>query len=397
MNLLNKSNKSNKPNNLNNSNDSNDLNDLNDLNNPICEDIYNFDYHITELNLTEINLIGLTKKIIFKNILKKSWVDIFYGTYNKVNFFSNSIDLLPEHITHIQFNNYYDYPITKLPKSLIFIKFGFYFNQKVDNLSDEIKFLILGNNFTQDIDNLPSNLEYLYLDSFFNNYIDFLPSKLNKLFLGWHFNKPINNLPNSLEYLFINSYSFNHTLDCLPPNLDFLYFQGFTFNKSINNLPDSIQYLTINAYLANINKIPKNTKMFETSIIWNKIPDILNEEISEINITSCQKNLIHFNSDIICKFKNLKKIDLFCTFDTQVNWYCLPNHLDTIILNKDYDFQIDYIPTNIKTVYLYSLYRYKNFVKKNFPNVDFILYNNYAQCEYNKKKHPFKIIDIYTI
>jgi hypothetical protein len=97
------------------------------------------------------------------------------------------------------------------------------FNQSVDNLPNSLTHIKFGYNFNKSVDNLPLMIVWLEFDKCFNQYVDILPNNLKYLVFGDDFNKPVDNLPNSLEYL-----SF-----------------GKCFNQQINSLPNTIVYIGI--------------------------------------------------------------------------------------------------------------------------------------------------------
>jgi hypothetical protein len=121
--------------------------------------------------------------------------------------------------------------------------------------------------FNQSVDNLPNTITHLTLGGCFNKSVDNLPYSLTHLTLGGNFNGSLDYLPNSLTYLKIGNYYprkgmqyFNQSVDNLPPNLTHLILGG-VFNKLIDNLPHSLVYLEID-YMFNqtIRHIPNNLK-----------------------------------------------------------------------------------------------------------------------------------------
>lgn len=60
------------------------------------------------------------------------------------------------------------------------------------------------------LDNLPNSLTHLKFNNFFDNNVDYLPNLLTHLTFGINFNKPINNLPQKLLYLELNLHSIIH-------------------------------------------------------------------------------------------------------------------------------------------------------------------------------------------
>lgn len=95
------------------------------------------------------------------------------------------------------------------------ISFDSEFNESVDNLPDGITHLTFRYFFNQSVDNLPSSLTHLILGHHFNQSIDNLPSSITHLTLNFRFNKPINNLPSSLSELTLDR-TYSLPLDKVP-------------------------------------------------------------------------------------------------------------------------------------------------------------------------------------
>jgi hypothetical protein len=131
-----------------------------------------------------------------------------------------------------------------LPQNLTYITFNYYFNQKIDNLPKNLKILNLKtHDFNQKIDNLPKNLKILNLKTFdFNQKINKLPKNLIHLTLySLYFNKSINCLPK-----FLTSFSISWTINCdikLPKNVKYLSLT--CKNNLINNIPEHIEKVYI--------------------------------------------------------------------------------------------------------------------------------------------------------
>ena len=104
-----------------------------------------------------------------------------------------------------------------------------------------------GKRFNQSIDNLPNSITHIKFvwDSSFNHPLDNLPISLKSLvFNGWSkFNYPLDNLPDFLEHLETGS-RFNHLIDNLPRSLITIKF-GTCFNQSVNNIPRTVKNIFI--------------------------------------------------------------------------------------------------------------------------------------------------------
>lgn len=194
----------------------------------------------------------------------------------KLNKLQESINNLPNEITHLMLDDLYDEKIITLPlnlekliigcnfnkplgndnlpqnlKKIEFIKSDFFhivyqytlFNQKIDNLPNSLETLILSDEFNQQVPNLPHNLINLKFGIKFNQDVSCLPFTITNLEFGRNFNQSVDNLPNSIITLKFGD-MFNQSVDNLPNSIKNLTF-GDKFNQPINCLPNSINLIVL--------------------------------------------------------------------------------------------------------------------------------------------------------
>ena len=134
-----------------------------------------------------------------------------------------------------------------------------YYQQSIDWLPNEITHLIIGTNFNKPLNNLPASLKYLAFEP--DGYYNLLTL----------FNNRLDNLPHGLEELQLAICGNNTYLgENLPSTLKKLYIFGFGSKNMINmnNFPDSIEFLYLDKICLEIDKIdrlPSNLKVFESN------------------------------------------------------------------------------------------------------------------------------------
>jgi hypothetical protein len=109
---------------------------------------------------------------------------------------------------------------------------------------------------------LPNSLKKITFGYMFNHYIDQLPQNLEFLTLGEKFAKPVGNtLPNSITHLTFGN-KFNQPINSLPINLQFLTL-GYGFDKIVENLPSEIKQINVKTTYALdlIKKVPFGCKI----------------------------------------------------------------------------------------------------------------------------------------
>ncbi len=138
------------------------------------------------------------------------------------------------------------------------------------------------NNYDDSIDWLPEGITHLYLGSHFNNSLDNLPSTIKHIIIKKYncagntiFNMPLNKLPQGLETLEIcYNTKFNKPLNNLPTSLKKLCMSCFNYKYTLNNLPDSLEYISIKFFdYIKTTVLPKNLKIFDLAD-WDYINSI---------------------------------------------------------------------------------------------------------------------------
>jgi hypothetical protein len=143
------------------------------------------------------------------------------------------------------------------------------FNQSVDNLPNTLTHINFGRRFNQSVDNLPNNLTHLTFGAWFNQSVDSLPNNLTHLTFGVGFNQSVDYLPKNLTHLTFG-YSFNQKVDSLPSTLIEIGF--YSHCKIKNNIPNSIEFLNIffsvdDFYNEPIENIASNVKEIKINLV----------------------------------------------------------------------------------------------------------------------------------
>ena len=136
--------------------------------------------------------------------------------YKKVvlgDLINQSIDFLPDGVTHLQLGRRFNKPIMNLPRTLIHLIIA----------ANEVAYC----NFNQSLDYLPEGLEYLKI-------------RLNQVF-----NMPINNLPAGLKHLDLTCKAFRHPINNLPDGLESLVIKCFDYYNT-HHLPATLKTININ-------------------------------------------------------------------------------------------------------------------------------------------------------
>lgn len=208
--------------------------------------------------------------------------------------------------------------------------FKHHFNEPIDkyaNLIADKKKLIFSNYTLFDL-----SVKIYDFNDYYNKYLFSYYYKKSK------YNQPlIVNLNSNLEYL-IFSYYFNNLI-CLPNSLIFLII-GKCFNQSIE-LPESLQYLELNQF-ANYNLILPNLKFLS---INSNDTSLINNLPHSLQTLKLNKN---FDLDLNDLPSGITEI-IFCQFskyNKPLN--NLPNSLEKLILPKKYNMEIKNIPPKLK-------------------------------------------------
>ena len=157
-------------------------------------------------------------------------------------------------------DNNYDYSqdtmVIELIKKYKKVVLGDSINQSINFLPDGVTHLQLGRRFNKPIMNLPRTLTHLiiaandiaYCD--FNQSLDYLPEGLECLTvrLNQVFNIPINNLPVGLKHLDFGCKIFHHPINNLPNGLKSLVIGCFDYDNT-HNLPTTLTKVNITSKL----------------------------------------------------------------------------------------------------------------------------------------------------
>jgi len=182
-----------------------------------------------------------------ESFLPRNLLDIDLGRKFDKPIGSNGKSFLPEGISKLDFDYYFNQPIENyIPKGVTSIKFGNFFNQQIcttdgkPSLPDGLIYLEFGCAFNRPICNdttffLPNSIQILKFGKNFNNFIPHFPRNLKEIHFGSSFNQPVDNLPLGVEKIFFGS-QFNQPVDNLPNSITHLNF-GHNFNQPIDNLP----------------------------------------------------------------------------------------------------------------------------------------------------------------
>jgi hypothetical protein len=153
-------------------------------------------------------------------------------------------------------DNQYDYSqdtlVIELIKKYKKVVLGDSFNQSIDFLPDGVTHLQLGRRFNKPIMNLPRTLTHLIIASNdiaycdFNQSLDYLPEGLEylKIRLNKVFNMPINNLPVGLKHLDFRCMMFYHPINNLPDGLESLGILCFDYYNTYH-LPTNLKKVLI--------------------------------------------------------------------------------------------------------------------------------------------------------
>lgn len=146
--------------------------------------------------------------------------------------------------------------------------------------------------------------------------------------------------------------NFNYPIDRIPECVEIIEFRGFyqgLFNYNLNNLPQSIKKIYMfSAYYQNgYSNLPEN---LEELYIENS-----NNTIINLNNLPANLKLLNINSPLHESFTfdhlpvNLKHLHIgYSCGLLQARLDNLPESLETLEINADFNFQIDNLPNNLK-------------------------------------------------
>ncbi len=281
-----------------------------------------------------------TKDSIFiKENFTNSLLDILYliNKFNNVSFgnaINESLDILPDTITHLSIWNSCDIPIYKFPSNLIELELSNNHNYIIDNLPQTLEILSIGK-FTYDknskpFSNYPPNLKKLKISSNNSTGFDNLPSGLEELIISSSEKIDLDNLPESLKILQIINGK-NIQLEHLPNGLETLIINDSSCMSEIS-LPNNLISLSINPLLASITCFPQSLQKlkinhhFSGKSGWSIYSSFLNEKLPI----------------------NLKELIFDSNLNKDINLNILPDTIEVLNISSNQDCHITKLPSNIK-------------------------------------------------
>ena len=305
-------------------------------------------------NALDIYLISKYKKLIFSdyelndNLFERYEDSKLKDLSSLKSKFNQSVSNLPLNLTHLTFGVNFNQDVSNLPPNLTHLTFGDCFNKEVNNLPINLTHLIFGYYFNQVVNNLPLNLSHLTFGCDFNQDISNLPPNINYLTFGYCFNQEVNCLPPNLTHLTF-SWHFNKKVDNLPGNLTHLTF-GTCFNQELNNLPPTITHLTLGVRFQKFFEIPYRIKYLKLGCNNKYIIDNIPNNVEELDYG--------FNLELNNLPTSIIKLTFqkYCKYNKELN--CLPNFIEQIQLNEEYDKQIKNIQKSLKKIICSSNYKY---------------------------------------
>ena len=214
--------------------------------------------------------------------------------------YCKKITHVPNHITHIKFDNCFTQNINDLQdilSNVTHITFGNMFNTTVENLPSNLQVLRFAWDFNQCISHLPKGLKKVYFGERFNKPVDELPNSITHLTFGWDFDQSIDNLPNSLLFLDLSlCHDFDKELNNLPQKLERLILP-YNFTKTLHSIPKSVKNILIYRYciyendIEIFNSIP--TSVIDVTIIVDHLTDEMQLVSKNITHIKVHRNIIH--------------------------------------------------------------------------------------------------------
>jgi hypothetical protein len=196
-------------------------------------------------------------------------------------------------------------------------------------------------------------------------------NKYSNNFIGSKFNQEVD-LPLNLVHINFG-YRFDQKVD-LPPNLVHINF-GCRFDQKVD-LPSNLTHLTFGDYFNQKVNLPYNLKHLTFGYDFNQKVD-LPLDIKYLKINSNNKNLIDYLPDSIeelvldCDFnlelndlpQSIKKITFYSNYyNKELN--CLPLNIEYIQLPQTYDKEIIKYPNKLKTIKCSNKYKFINLLKE---------------------------------
>lgn len=274
-------------------------------------------------------------------------------------------NLLPESLTYLELNDYYNYDLDLINTNIKTLIIGppgsnssgtsafigmtgnqGTFNKSLNKLPNTlIDLKIRSHRFNQSLSNLPNTITSITLYSNeFNQELSKLPRLLTKLEIWCNsFNQYINNLPTDLEYLFLQSRTFNHSINIRHlQKLTYLKLECNNFNKLLDYLPLSLTKLELISTHFNqpVNKLPQSLTELYIGVgldenEYNIIDNNFSQSLDYLPQSLTKLTLVGSINESVSKLPiNLQSLDIYCDpFNQSLD--NLPSTLTLLDLNID--------------------------------------------------------------
>jgi hypothetical protein len=150
-----------------------------------------------------------------------------------------------ENLYKLEFDEYFNQPLTfDFPSSLRYIKFGKRFNKEIDLLPDHIEIIEFDNSsdFNIETNKYPNNLRYIKFGRGFKKSINSLPRGVEEVDMMYCFYNmtPIDRLPECLKFLIVNR---KEIVKCNISEETLVFYAIDTLEKTYLNVMNSIPYI----------------------------------------------------------------------------------------------------------------------------------------------------------
>lgn len=164
-------------------------------------------------------------------------------THLTLNNFSEPLNNLLAHVTHLTLVGHYDYAVNNLPQTITHLTFSEYFNNSYGTLPSKLTHLTFGDYYNRPVKNLPDTITHLTFGNKFNHPANNLPQSLTHLTFGYNFNQPVTQLPSNITHLTFGN-QFAKSVAKLPSSVTHLVL-GQNFRCKLNKLPHCLAHLTL--------------------------------------------------------------------------------------------------------------------------------------------------------
>jgi len=213
------------------------------------------------------------------------------------------------------------------------------FNQLTTVWPKNLKYLnIESGSFQKPLINLPNTLEKLEI----NFLVDYRENQ--DRFFKLKYEEPLRNLPESLKILILRNYGGN--LDKLPDQLHTLHL--YEYEEKITKLPDSLKMFRIEPDFADISELPDGLEILKLFVNLDEPLEVLPSNLKVLKTYG--ENIILDNLP-----QNLEKLAIMGYNNGSLD--NLPNSLislNLLNLQSDNEFNFDFLPMNLKVLYLPS-------------------------------------------